>query len=106
MDASSGRVLYERNSKQQLPPASLTKIMTGLLTVEHGNLEKEVIISEYAASIPESTVYLEPNEVLTRMELLYAAMLPSANDACTALAESIAGSEEGFIDKMNRRHGN
>ncbi|NLB89367.1 MAG: D-alanyl-D-alanine carboxypeptidase [Syntrophomonadaceae bacterium] len=103
MDFSSGRVLYERNSNQQLPPASLTKIMTGLLVVENGNLDQKVIISEYAASIPESTVYLEPNEILTRMELLYAAMLPSANDACTALAESIAGSEAAFINKMNRR---
>lgn len=103
MDFNSGRVLYERNSNQPLPPASLTKIMTGLLAVENGNLDKKVIISEYAAGIPECTVYLEPNEVLTRMELLYAAMLPSANDASTALAESIAGSETSFINKMNRR---
>lgn len=103
MDFNSGRVLYERNSNQPLPPASLTKIMTGLLAVENGNLDKKVIISEYAAGIPECTVYLEPNEVLTRMELLYAAMLPSANDASTALAESIAGSEANFIDRMNQR---
>lgn len=103
MDFHSGRVLYERNSNLRLPPASLTKIMTGLLAVENGNLDQKVTISEYAASIPECTIYLEPNEVLTRMELLYAAMLPSANDASTALAESIAGSEANFIDRMNQR---
>lgn len=103
MDANSGRVLYERNSNEQLPPASLTKIMTALLVVENGDLEKKVIISEYAAETPECTVYLERNEVLTRMELLYAAMLPSANDASTALAESISGDEAKFLELMNQR---
>lgn len=103
IDASSGRVLFERNSHQQLPPASVTKIMTGLLVVEHGDLDKKVTVSEFAAETPESTVYLEPGETLTRRELLYAAMLPSANDACNALAESIAGDEAGFITLMNQR---
>lgn len=103
MDAHSGRVLYERNSREQLPPASLTKIMTALLVVENGNLNQRVIASEHAAETPECTIYLEPGEVLTRMELLYAAMLPSANDACTALAESIAGDEASFVAQMNKR---
>jgi len=103
MDATSGRVLYERNSHQQLPPASLTKIMTALLVVENGDLNQNVVISEFAAATPESTVYLEPGETLTRMELLYAAMLPSANDACNALAESIAGNEANFVKLMNKR---
>lgn len=103
MDAKSGRVLYENNSHEKLPPASLTKIMTGFLISENGNLDRKVTISEHAAGTPECTVYLEPGEVLTRMDLLYAAMLPSANDACVALAESIAGSEEDFINMMNRR---
>lgn len=103
MDAKSGRVLYERNSQEQLPPASLTKIMTGLLVAENGNLDKEVTISEHAANTPECTVYLEPGEILTRLELFYAAMLPSANDACVALAESIAGSETSFLEMMNQR---
>ena len=102
MDAKSGRVLYEFNSQEQLPPASLTKIMTGLLVAENGNLDKEVTISEHAANTPECTVYLEPGEILTRLELFYAAMLPSANDACVALAESIAGSETFFLEMMNQ----
>lgn len=103
MDAHSGRVLYERNSQKRLPPASLTKIMTGLLVAENGNLDKKVRVSRYAAETPECTVYLEPGEVLTRMELLYAAMLPSANDACNALAENIAGDEDTFLELMNQR---
>lgn len=103
MDLESGRVLYEQNSRQELPPASVTKIMTALLVIENGNLEKEVTISEHAADTPESTVYLEPGEKLTRKDLLYACMLPSANDACVALAESVAGSEESFIQLMNAR---
>lgn len=103
MDAKSGRILYENNSQEKLPPASLTKIMTGFLISENGNLDRKVTISEHAANTPECTVYLEPGEVLTRMELLYAAMLPSANDACVALAESIAGSENSFVEMMNRR---
>lgn len=103
MDAHSGRVLYERNSREQLPPASLTKIMTALLVVENGNLNQRVTASEHAAETPECTIYLEPGEVLTRTELLYAAMLPSANDACTALAESITGDEASFVAQMNKR---
>ncbi len=103
IDASSGRVLYEHNSHEHLPPASLTKIMTALLVVENGNLEKKVLISKHAADTPECTVYLEEGETLTRMELLYAALLPSANDASVALAESISGSESNFIDLMNNR---
>lgn len=103
MDAKSGRVLYERNSQEQLPPASLTKIMTALLVVENGNLNQKVIISEHAAETPECSVYLESGEVLTRMELLYAAMLPSANDASMALAESVAGDEASFVRLMNQR---
>lgn len=103
LDANSGRVLYERNSHQQLPPASLTKIMTGLLVVENGDLEQIVTVSEYAAATPECTIYLEPGETLTRMELLYGALLPSANDACNALAESMAGSETNFLVLMNQR---
>lgn len=103
MDAHSGRVLFERNSQEQLPPASLTKIMTGFLAAENGHLDKKVTVSEHAAETPEATVYLEPGEVLTRRELLYAAMLPSANDACVALAESIAGSEAAFLTMMNQK---
>ncbi len=103
MDAGSGRVLFEKNSHERLSPASLTKIMTALLVVENGDLDKNVIASESAASTPEATIYLEQGETLTRMDLLYAAMLHSANDACIALAESLSGTEANFVQRMNQR---
>ncbi len=103
MDAHSGRVLYEVNSHQHLSPASVTKIMTGLLVVENGNLNQVVEVSEKAATTPESAIWLEVGEKLTRGQLLYALMLNSANDASVALAESVAGSEEAFVKLMNRR---
>lgn len=103
MDAHSGRVLYERNAHQRMSPASVTKIMTGLLVVENGNLNQTVEISKNAASTPESSVWLEEGEKITVCQLLYALMLNSANDASVALAESVAGSVEAFVELMNQR---
>lgn len=103
MDANSGRVLYEKNSHKRLSQASLTKIMTGFLAAENAHLNKNVKVSEYAANTPECSIYLEPGEILTQEELLYAAMLNSANDAATALAESVSGSEKDFVKLMNKR---
>ncbi|NLB18495.1 MAG: D-alanyl-D-alanine carboxypeptidase [Syntrophomonadaceae bacterium] len=103
MDASSGRILYEMNPHQRVSPASVTKIMTALLVVEAGDLNQMVTVSEKAAATPESAVWLEAGEKLTREQLLYALMLNSANDSSVALAESIAGTEEDFVERMNRR---
>ncbi len=103
MDAASGRVLYEVNAHQQMPPASVTKIMTALLVVERGGLAQKIEISQTAAGTPESSIWLEAGEKLTREQLLYACMLNSANDAAVALAESTAGSEKAFVKLMNQR---
>ncbi|MGE5379907.1 MAG: D-alanyl-D-alanine carboxypeptidase family protein, partial [Methylocystaceae bacterium] len=103
MDAASGRVLYAKNSHDHLPPASLTKIMTGLLVAENGKLDQKVSISKHAAQTPEATIYLQAGEVLTRRQLLYACMLHSANDAAAALAESVSGSQNKFVNLMNHR---
>lgn len=103
IDASSGRVLYGKNIHKRLPPASVTKIMTALLVIENGNLDQSVTISSRAAATPESSVWLEAGEKLTRQQLFYALMLNSANDAATALSESVAGSEKNFVSLMNRR---
>ncbi len=103
MDAHSGRVLYEKNAHQRMSPASVTKIMTGLLVVENGNLNRTVEISKNAASTPESSIWLEEGEKVTVCQLLYALMLNSANDASVALAESVAGSVEAFVELMNKR---
>lgn len=108
MEAESGRVLYEQNADEALPPASVTKIMTLLLVMEavkEGkiSLEEEVSVSERAASMGGSQVYLEVGEQMTVEEMVKCVVVSSANDAAAALAEHTAGSLEGFVEKMNQR---
>ena len=108
MEAETGRVLYAKNADLALPPASVTKIMTLLLFMEEvdsGNiaLDEEITVSEYAASMGGSQVYLEPGETMTAEELLKCVIIASANDAAVTLAEKVAGSEEAFVNKMNAR---
>ena len=108
IEAATGKVLYESNPDERLPPASVTKIMTLLLTIEavdNGTikLEDKVQVSTNAASMGGSQVFLEPGEEMTVDELLKCVAVASANDAAVALAEYVAGSEEGFVDKMNER---
>lgn len=108
MDADTGTVLYEQDSHKELPPASVTKIMTMLLTMEAEDagkvkLSDQVTISDYAASMGGSQMYMEPGEVHTLEELMKGIAMVSANDACVAVSEYIAGSEEVFVEKMNQR---
>lgn len=108
MDQATGTVLYEKNSTEPLPPASVTKIMTLLLTMEAVSsgklkLEDKISISEYAASMGGSQVYLEPGEQMTVDELLKCVTVASANDAAVTLAEAVAGTETTFITMMNDR---
>lgn len=108
IEASTGTVLYEKNADEALPPASVTKIMTLLLTVEaidRGELAltDTVQVSTNAASMGGSQVYLEPGEEMTIDELLKSVAVASANDAAVALAEKVAGTEESFVALMNSR---
>lgn len=108
MDTATGTILYAKNADQALPPASVTKIMTLLLFMEEvdaGNisLDEEITVSEYAASMGGSQVYLEPGESMKAEELLKSVIIASANDAAVTLAEKVAGSEEAFISRMNER---
>jgi len=108
MDYNTGTVLYAKNADRSLPPASVTKIMTLLLIMEEvdkGNLalNEEVSVSEYAASMGGSQVYLEPGERMQVEELLKCIIIASANDAAVTLAEKVAGSEEAFVARMNER---
>lgn len=108
IEQTTGKVLYEENADEQLPPASITKIMSLLLIVEEieaGNLSLDSIIqcTEHAASMGGSQIWLEPNEEMTVDDLLKAVAIGSANDATCALAEAIAGSEEGFVARMNEK---
>ena len=108
MEASTGSVIYEKDADTARPPASVTKVMTMLLifdALESGKikLEDEVTVSEYAASMGGSQVYLEPGETQTVDTMLKCISVASANDACVAMSEYIAGSEEEFVRQMNER---
>lgn len=108
MEAETGRVLYEMNPDERLPPASVTKIMTLLLVMEAIDtgkitLDDRVSVSVNAASMGGSQVYLEPGEEMQVEELIKCVVISSANDAAVALAEYVAGSEEEFVDRMNAK---
>ena len=108
MDAESKKVLYSYNENVSLPPASVTKIMTLLLVFEAienrlFDFDTMVSISEYAASMGGSQVFLEPGEQISVRDLLKCVFVASANDGAVALAELVSGSEEQFVDKMNKR---
>ncbi|WP_270171701.1 D-alanyl-D-alanine carboxypeptidase family protein [Paenibacillus sp. SYP-B4298] len=108
LDADSGTVIYEKNSHDRLPPASITKVMTMLLIMEAIDSEQikwtdKVVTSEYAASMGGSQIFLEPGEEMTVEELLKGIAMASGNDASVAMAEKIAGTEEAFVKRMNER---
>lgn len=106
MEGSTGELIYAKNKDEKLRPASITKIMTLLLifeAIDEGKiaLTDEVSVSEHAASMGGSQVYLEPYETQTVDNMIKCISISSANDACVAMAEFIAGSEEEFVARMN-----
>lgn len=108
MEASTGKVLYEKDADTRKPPASVTKVMTILLiydALSAGKIHKEDVVttSEYAASMGGSQVFLEAGEEQTVDTLLKCIVVSSANDACVAMAEHISGTEEAFVQQMNER---
>lgn len=108
MDVGSGQILYEKNAHDKLPPASVTKVMTMLLVCEALDsgkitLNDNVQISENAASMGGSQIFLEPGEVQKVDTLLKGIAVASANDGCVAMAEYVAGSVESFVDMMNAK---
>ncbi|HST89116.1 MAG TPA: serine hydrolase [Ktedonobacterales bacterium] len=106
LDADSGIPYYALNADEQLPMASTTKIMTALLAVEHGGLDKSVTVGADAAALVQpdnSYMGLSTGEQLTLRELLYGLLLPSGNDAAVAIADAVGGSEAKFVAMMNAR---
>jgi D-alanyl-D-alanine carboxypeptidase (penicillin-binding protein 5/6) len=103
IDTDSGRVLWEKYPHRKQSPASITKIMTAILAIENGDFKDKVVISEEATLVGESEVWLEEDEVITFENLVYSALLFSANDACHAIAECISGSVEKFVEMMNEK---
>ena len=108
MEASTGKVLYEQNADEALPPASVTKVMTLLLVmeaIEDGKirLDDMVTTSAHAASMGGSQIFLEEGERMSVEDMVKSVVIASANDAACALAEYISGSEEAFVKEMNER---
>lgn len=108
LEVSTGKILYEKNVYEKLPPASMTKVMSMLLimeAIENGQLKltDEVTISDNAASMGGSQVFLQAGEKYPVEELLKGVAIASGNDAVVALAEQVSGSEESFVEKMNQR---
>ncbi|MGZ8463542.1 MAG: D-alanyl-D-alanine carboxypeptidase family protein [Candidatus Deferrimicrobiaceae bacterium] len=98
-----GREVWARNADAPLPPASLTKMMTALLVLERGDLRSVVTVSRAASRETGTRLGLAPGDRMSVLELLAATLLGSANDACHALADHVAGSEKRFVDRMNVR---
>src|SRR5690625_2174833 len=108
IEQNTGQVLFNKNEHEQLPPASLTKIMTLLLVMESLDqgtlsLDEKIRVSERASSMGGSQVFLETNEEMSVEDLIKAVAIASGNDASVALAERIAGSEAAFVQQMNEK---
>ena len=108
IENSSGRILYEKNKDKEVIPASITKIMTLLLIFDaleekKISLKDSVTVSDYAAKMGGSQVFLEPGETQTVKDMIKCISIASANDAAVAMAEFVAGSEQEFVKRMNAK---
>ncbi|GEN31861.1 D-alanyl-D-alanine carboxypeptidase (penicillin-binding protein 5/6) [Cerasibacillus quisquiliarum] len=108
MEQDTGKIIFEKNANEKLPPASMVKIMTLLIVMEEidkGNLKKNemVRISENASSMGGSQVFLEAGEEMSVEDLIKSVAIASGNDASVALAERISGSEQNFVNRMNEK---
>lgn len=101
IDIPSGRILYEKNANEKKLIASTTKIMTAILTIENGDLNQKIIVSEEVLKMYGTNIYLSVGEEMSIKDLLYGLILRSGNDAAVVLAKNIGGTEEKFVDMMN-----
>ncbi len=103
---ANGHIIYGKNENVRAEMASCTKIMTALLAIEYLNqhsLDEKTTVSKNAVGIEGSSIYLEEGEEVTLLDLIYALMLASANDAAIAIAEAVSGTEEAFVTLMNEK---
>jgi len=103
LDTFTGEFLYKKNEDARQYPASATKILTALVVIEAGDLDKVLTVQPVDTKVEPSSLDLKPGEQYTRRQLLYGLLLKSANDVALALARDNAGSVEAFVEKMNRR---
>lgn len=101
VDINSGKIVFEKNSKEKMKIASLVKIMTAVVALEHKNLDERIVVSKKAAGVGENTMGISEGEVYTLEELLYGLMLNSGNDSAYAIAEGVAGNADDFVSWMN-----
>ncbi len=102
-DLKSGRILLENQADRPMAPASLTKIMSAIVVLEEGNLEDQVTVSRRAAAAHRIKLHLKPGQLVPLRGLLQAMLIRSANDACLAAVEHVAGDEESFVARMNAK---
>ena len=103
IDLDSGRVLYENNADEERLIASITKIMTCIIAIEQGDLDSDVEAGDEILKMYGTSIYLELNEKMKLIDLLYGLMLRSGNDASVVIAKEVAGTEENFVEMMNEK---
>lgn len=103
INAETGSVIYEKNAYEKRAMASTTKIMTALLTIEAGDLDKKFTVDSYAIQVEGTSMGLRQGDIVTRRALLYGILLPSGNDAANAAAVSVSGSMSEFVKLMNKK---
>lgn len=103
MDMDSGRILYEKNKNDERLVASITKIMTAVIAIENGNLDDVVTVGKDVLTMYGSNIYIELGEKMKLKDLLYGLLLRSGNDAAIVIAVHIGGSEEKFVEMMNKK---
>jgi D-alanyl-D-alanine carboxypeptidase/D-alanyl-D-alanine carboxypeptidase (penicillin-binding protein 5/6) len=103
MSGLTGNVLYGKNADERRAIASITKVMTALLTIESGNLDVPFVVDDYSVKIEGTTMGLRGGDIVTRRDLCYGMLLPSGNDAANAAAVNISGTENAFVELMNQR---
>lgn len=104
MDATTGKILYQKDADLRLPPASTTKVVSAIVALESGRAPNELLtVSKTATRVPASKLYLRPGQTISIEDLLYSVLLSSANDASLVLAEGIAGSVERYSELMTKK---
>ncbi len=103
INADTNNIIYAQNENERLPMASTTKIMTGLLLCEYGNLEKTITVTSKMVAVEGSSMGLLAGDTVSYNDLLYGLLLASGNDAANTIAISLCGSIEAFVDKMNQK---
>lgn len=103
VDLATNTIIYNKNAQKQVPVASLVKIATAVVAVEHLKLDEKIVVSQKAGTIGENVMGISPGEEYTLEELLYGLVLASGNDTAYAIAEGVAGDAKTFTDWMNRK---